>query len=150
MKTPTLFDLAVKRRNFAQMQSVFYDLYLSGRLFGHNMATYGIVDFEMSDYCYFLDNVKSLDDLIVGLVELSPFANDALNIAQKMSPIDFSVFKLALPRERMAVDGAPRCMPEKFVALLLPSLFLEALFISSKARVSLGITLLRLWENKTF
>lgn len=94
-------------------------------------------------YIYFLDNVSSLEELNQGLEELSPFADDALEVTKSMSERDFCDFKLALPAERDGKDGH---MPEQFVSLLLPTRLLKAMFLSQKAAAPLGTTLIRMLE----
>jgi len=64
--------------------------------------TNAMIDFEMRDYVFFIDHAQSLSDLVKGLVILSPFADDALAIAESMSEADFEEFKQALLLERRA------------------------------------------------
>ncbi len=94
-------------------------------------------------YTYFLDNIRSLDELIQGLEELSPFADDALEIARSMTMQDFYDFKLALPFERNGKDWQ---MPDRFSSLVLPTRILKGMFLSQKAGAPLGTTLVRMLE----
>lgn len=135
------------------MQELFYSdrLDLPKPLFG--VATSNewfdvvpMVDFEISNYTHFIDNVPSLEKLIEGLALLSPFVDDALDIAESMQESDFCTFKLALPRERKAATGeGSSCMPESFVQLLLPDRFLGALLLGGSG-ASLGVALIRMME----
>ncbi len=102
-----------------------------------------IYEFEMSDYVYFLDHSESRAELLKGLTELSPFADEALEVAHSMSESDFSDFKLALPSERRGEGGT---MPQKYVSLLLPTRFFPALLLARKLATTLGTTLVRLCE----
>ena len=98
---------------------------------------------------YFLDNVLSREDLIEGLALLSPFADDALDIAKVMSSRDFAVFKLALPKERRAALGEIQsAMPQKFFNLLVPDEFMFPSMRSKEFGVSLGVMLWRSMEIK--
>ncbi len=64
---------------------------------------------------HFLDEVKSVADLTEGLFQLSPFAEDALEVALCMSETDFIEFKLALVQERKAARGeGGSMMPERY------------------------------------
>ena len=114
-------------------------------------------DFDMSDYTCFIDRVKSRKDLVEGLRQLSPFADDALEMAEKMDEIDFKKFKRALPRERRAfaelIEGEqlflfPRMkgpkMPRKFFTLLIPKRFIQAALLAEKGETTLGVALMRL------
>ena len=142
--------LKAKRRNLSQLQKVFYGGYcLPRRLFGSMVCT-EFTDFELVDYCRFLDDVASLEDLILGLSELSPFADDALDVAEAMTPIDFSTFKLALIRERQIAKGldAESIMPAKFFSLLLPGHMMMANQLAKLAAVSLSVAMIRNLEEK--
>jgi hypothetical protein len=126
---------------------------LPTRLFGKSIEDTGdvlyFVDFETENYTYFLDNVLSREDLIEGLALLSPFADDALDIAKVMSSRDFAVFKLALPKERRAALGEIQsAMPQKFFNLLVPDEFMFPSMRSKEFGVSLGVMLWRSMEIK--
>lgn len=125
--------------------------YLSSRLFGDDRWG-DIHDFEFSSYIYFLDQAKSVNDLIEGLRELSPFADDALAVAEHMSEQDFIDFKLALIKERQAVkqEELESCMPRRFGPLVLPKRILDVQLrgIPEKFRVPLGTALVRVLEIK--
>lgn len=122
---------------------------LSGQLFG-NTRYCDIHDFEEEDYIYFLDHVRSRDDLLTGLCELSPFADDALDIAERMNDQDFYRFKLALACERGRArreEGAGESvLPKKYGKVVLPTSFLKAHFLAEKFAVSLGVALIRMFE----
>lgn len=100
---------------------------------------------EMSQYISFVDNVSSLEDLREGLGELSPFADDALAVAQSMTESDFCNFKLALPFERRG-DGSKT--PRYSGAILLPERFVPAVLLAEQAGAPLGATLIRLLETE--
>jgi len=147
------FKTVAPRRTLKEMQKIYYGSsyhYLSPELFGKDAgAGIGdILDFEMEDYRYLLDNVKSLKDLIAGLAKLSPLADDALDIAENMTSLEFSTFKLALIKERemAAEDYGESCMPKKFMPLLLPERFIDAILIAKQAGVAMGVALIRLME----
>lgn len=110
-----------------------------------------INDFEFDAYRYFLDNVESLSDLIEGLAHLSPFADDALDVAEKMSLKDFVRFKKALARmrEQVAKDRqAPPKFPRRYETLVVPAKFLEASFLASRFQAPLGVAMIRIAEEK--
>lgn len=113
---------------------------LDWKLFGTS-EIYGLD--EMSQYVSFLDKVNPLEDLVRGLAELSPFADDALVVAKSMTEGDFCTFKLALPFERRGDESK---MPERFGSILLPDRFIPAIFLSEKAGAPLGATLVRILE----
>ena len=102
---------------------------LSPLLFGDN---YDLHDFDGEAYIFFIDNVESHGGLIEGLDSLSPFADDALAVAKRMTQGDFDEFKKYLrlkPRwkgslvlKRTEIGE----MPGKYIPLILPQLFLEA------------------------
>jgi len=98
---------------------------------------------EMSQYVYFLDTAGSQEELIEGLTELSPFADDALAVAQGMTNLDFAIFKLALLFERR---GEGNKMPKQFASILLPDRFVPAILLAEKARTPLGTALVRILE----
>ena len=118
---------------------------LSGRLFGDIGCDIG--DFEIFNYTYLLDNSRTREDLIAGLREISPLADDALAIAEQMSDQNFCDFKLALIQERKIAwqeeDGGS-VMPEMYSTLLIPKLFICAFFIADKFQVPLGAALIRI------
>ncbi len=115
---------------------------LDWKLFGTS-EIYGLD--EMSQYVSFLDKVSSLEDLVRGLTELSPFADDALVVVKSMGESDFCTFKLALPSEHR---GDERKLPERFGNILLPDRFIQAIILSEKAGAPLGATLVRILEGE--
>ncbi len=117
---------------------------LSRELFGDIGADFH--DFEIENYIYFLDNVSSLEDLGRGLKELSPFADDALSVAEKMTEKDFKLFKLKLKSER--TQQYESSVPNKFINLLIPSRFLQASFIAKSFNVCLGVMLIRIAQTE--
>ena len=124
--------------------------HLSPRLFDYDVGS-DIHDFEMSSYVYFLDHVRSKEDLLQGLHELSPLADDALAVAERMSDQNFIDFKLALIREKQITSGGltlESCMPKRFDHLVLPKRFLKVLLsgIPEKFEVCLGVALVRCVE----
>ncbi len=110
-----------------------------------------LIDFEIENYHYFLDKVSDIDDLIRGLSMISPFANDALDVAEGMTENDFIDFKLALSQERLASQGlAESRMPKKFLPIVLPDEFMTPLMMDyKKFGVSFSIMLSRYMEVKT-
>jgi len=114
---------------------------LSDRLFGYVGAD--MYDFEISNYVYFLDNVKSIQDLLAGLDELSPFADDALAIAEKMNEKTFLLFKLDLTCER---HGESNNTSHRFASIFIPSQFIQAQLIAQEFKVPLGSSLIRIFE----
>lgn len=145
-----LGSIATKRRTLGELREILYDENtLSERLFAQKSRDrWGLVEFEMVDYVWFLDHVASLLDLIEGLEQLSPFADDALDIAISMTEMDFISFKLALAIERRVAESGEgeSKMPKLYHNLLLPNLFVEAFPLSEKARVSLGLAIFRMIE----
>ena len=148
------------RRNLKQMSRLMFGDFpiLSKELFGPDNQSWpgndgvgrpALVDFEMENYVYFLDNVPSPERLVEGLALLSPFADDALDVAEAMTLQDFAAFKLALPHERRiaAGDVVSSRMPERFAPLLLPEQFPLPMMITEKAATSLGVTILRTMET---
>ena len=107
-----------------------------------------INDFMMENYVYFLDNVKSLDDLRRGLIELRPLFDDALEVAEQMSIRDFSKFKRALRREHELSKGkeGKSIMPAKYGVILFPKLLVLSSELAEKALVPLGAALIRMAE----
>lgn len=108
---------------------------LSRDLFGDTGAE--IHDFEMHNYVYFLDHVQSLKDLIEGLCQLSPLADDALHIAKRMNNSDF---KTILAHERVGKYRIPRI----YLPLILPKWFMRALPIAEELKVPLGAVMIRM------
>lgn len=106
-----------------------------------------IYDFEFSHYNSFLDSVNSPGDLLRGLEELSPFANDALAIAEKLGEDDFRKFKTALALERStATDRIDQRseIPQKWLPIVLPVRFIQAQLLAEEYEVCLGAALVRL------
>jgi len=114
--------------------------FLSKDLFGNNMID--VYDFEPANYNYFLDRVTSLADLIKGLQELSPLADDALSAAEKMNERDFQLFKASLTKERTHEIGS--AFPKRFYPLIMPKKFISATIIAEKYEVCLGVALIQL------
>ncbi len=100
---------------------------------------------DMSQYVRFLDSVTTREELVEGLRELSPFADDALAAAERMTPEEFSDFKMRLSLERKGEDSE---MPLAFTPILLPDRFLPAISLAQKAAAPLGTTLVRLLEHE--
>lgn len=115
---------------------------LSKELFGNVID---MNDFESDNYKYFLDNVKSRQDLVRGLNELSPFADDSLLVAQKMSERDFRKFKNTINYGSQNEYGESE-VPKKYYSLAIPQRFFEAVILEEKFRVSLGVILIRMAE----
>ena len=103
-----------------------------------------IIDFESEDYVYFLDNVKTLEEIIEGFHCLSPLADDALRVAESMSHKDFIKFKKALSYERRQEENSK--MPKKYQTIVIPDRFVNAALITEEYQVSLGTALIRLAE----
>ena len=118
---------------------------VSSDLFGDVGAD--INDFEGYNYSYFLDQVRSLEDFITGLADLSPLADDALDIAEVMSGADFLEFKICLAHERgqaaMGNFGFSR-MPARFLPLLVPRLFIKGAHLAATFGVPLGAAVIRI------
>lgn len=102
-----------------------------------------IHDFELHNYTYFLDNVISRENLVMGLQELSPLADDALRVAERMTDGDFRRFKTALQVERRQENTV---MPEKYFSLLIPKIFITAMQIAERFQVPLGAAAIRVIE----
>jgi hypothetical protein len=113
----------------------------SSNLFGDTGSD--IRDFEIYNWLYFLDNVNSLEDLLEGLYQLSPLADDALEVAEQMSKQDFRKFKKALAKER---EGENRTEPRKYQPLLIPKRFTLGALVAEKFEVSLGMAVIQLME----
>ncbi len=112
---------------------------LSKELFGD--AGCDINDFQIDNYTYFLDNVASCEDLVRGLRQLSPLADDALLIAGGMSEREFRRFKRALAKERR---GEYSNAPKKFRVIIMPERFTPAILLADKFQVPLGTALIKL------
>lgn len=121
---------------------------VSDRLFGDPGCD--IHDFEMGNYLYFLDNVKSLADLIEGLFVLSPLADDALEVAEQMNESDFYDFKIALAHERGICQRGEMdsIFPARYMPLLIPKQFVWGNFLADKFEVPLGTALIRIIESR--
>lgn len=115
-------------------------LRLDPKLFGDIGAD--IYDFEETNWKFFLDNVGSLEDLLKGLHQLTPWVDDALGIAEHMNVQDFRKFKKALAKERL---GEKR-MPRKYHALIIPEKFILGSILAEKFEVSLGTAMVQLTE----
>ena len=115
-----------------------YSWKVSSDLFGD--VGCDIHDFEPYNYTYFLDNVKSIEDLLKGLCQLSPLADDALKVAERMNQQDFYEFKSALAYERRQEDSR---LPNKYDALVIPKWFIPAISIADKCKMPLGAALIR-------
>ena len=138
MVSKTTFDERVKIS--------FYSWEISSRLFGDTGCN--IYDFDESNYKYFLDNVRSLEDLMLGLYQLSPFADDALDVASLMTEDDFLNFKIALARERhSAKEDEDSVFPSQYDALLVPEKFLSAALITQEFQAPLGVALIKFMEH---
>jgi len=162
----TRLQLKARRRNLRQLQKLFYgEYYLPNRLFQCESSN-ELTDFEITDYNRFLDTVETLEDLIEGLAELSPFADDALDVAESMTANDFTIFKLALIHERKIAfrlkDWNPNQlilidipgeeipeskMPSQFAPILLPIKFIDAHFIAKIAQTSLSVAMIHNLEE---
>ena len=130
---------------------------LSCRLFYENPEYYQPVpdcrfeidslDDEQSgySYVYFLNNVQNKEDLILGLTELRPFADDALEVARQMTDFDFVNFKLALVHER---QGENSKMSAAHRIIVLPAKILQAMIIADKAVAPVGSALVRILETE--
>ena len=117
---------------------------LSSQLFGD--TGWNMNDFDASNYVYFLDTVGSLEDLVEGLRELSPLADDALDIAEAMTPQDFFDFKLCLAHERGRgkIDGSK--MTKRYRQLCIPKRFVKGCIMAQQFEVPLGAALQRMAE----
>jgi len=100
-------------------------------------------DFELYNYKFFLDDVKSVNQLLEGLQHLSPLADDTLAVAEKMKEQDFLRFKEALQYERKMKDSK---LPNEYTPLVIPQRFIQAGLLSKKFEVSLGTALIRIME----
>ncbi len=120
---------------------------LPKELFGENVGI-DMNDFDMHGYIYFLDNVKSLVNLREGLEHLSPLADDALAIAEKMSERDFLRFKKALVHERKAYESDLYYsrMPRKYQPIVIPQRFFYAIMMAEEFKTPLGVVLIRIAE----
>ena len=120
---------------------------LSPILFGEEVRD--ITDFMSYNYVFFLDHVASREELVRGLRELSPLADDALDIAEHISDQDFIKFKLALRRERASIKKFSKgTMPPEYLALVIPVRFPEAILAAEEFEEPLGVTLIRNMENE--
>ncbi|MBI2033958.1 MAG: hypothetical protein HYT13_02575 [Candidatus Liptonbacteria bacterium] len=115
-----------------------FEWVLSCELFGEGLD---VDDFQEDNYTYFLDHVTSKEELVRGLRELSPLLDDALDVAEQMDDKAFTEFKLALKRER---DD----MPSRYLVLLIPKRFLEAMLIAKEFKVCLGVCMIRIMEDE--
>lgn len=111
-------------------------------LFGEDVEV-DMDDFELCNYKFFLDNVKSVSQLLEGLQHLSPLADDALAVVEKMKRRDFIEFKKALQYERKMKDSK---LPEEYTPLVIPQKFIRASLLSEKFEVPLGTALIRMME----
>ena len=111
---------------------------LSSKLFGD--VGCDIYDFEADNYVYFLNNIASRDELVAGLLELSPLAEDALPVVENINNKGFQEFKKILINERRGKDSD---MPEKFRTLILPERFIHAALLADEYCVPLGAALVR-------
>jgi len=102
-------------------------------------------DFELCNYRFFLNNVKSVNQLLEGLQHLSPLADDALAVAEKMKEQDFLSFKKVLQYERKMKDSK---LPNEYTPLVIPQRFIQAGLLSEKFGVSLGTALIRMMESE--
>lgn len=116
---------------------------LSKELFGNTGCD--IYDFLIENYTYFLDNVTCCEDLVEGLKQLSPFADDALLIAQGMSKQKFNKFKHTLIKERR---GEESNASKNFRIITMPKRFLPATLLADKFQVPLGTALIQLLETE--
>lgn len=115
-------------------------------------------DFELANYINFLDKVESLENLLEGLRLLSPFTDDALEVAEKMNEKGFTKFKKALPGVRrksrdlfgeqlpLFPELEPPKMLCKYSSLLIPKRFITAVLASEKFDACLGVALIRIME----
>jgi len=111
--------------------------------FGEGKRDVEIYDFGAPNYTLFLDRATSKPVLIEGLCQLSPLADDALKLAEGLSPVEFLEFRETLTKER---SGTHTHRTSKFFEILVPRGFVEAQIISEIFEVSLGHTLIGLME----
>ena len=125
--------------------------WLSSKLF-YDETYDGMLDihaFEICNYNNLLDNAKSLQDIIDGLRELSPLADDALEVVESMNDNDFYNFKLALAYERRSAELDDESkMPRRYNPLLIPERFLSAGYLTKEFDVTLGVALIRIMEEE--
>ena len=117
---------------------------LPKELFGGD-AGVDMHDFELYNYRFFLDDVKSVNQLLEGLQHLSPLADDALVVVEKMKEQDFLIFREALQYERKMKDSK---LPNEYTPLVIPQRFIQAGLLSEKFGVSLGTALIRIMESE--
>ncbi len=125
----------------------YSDWELSEALFGD--AGGNFYDFEAFNYTYFIDHVRTQEELIHGLGELSPMADDALDLSMGLTEQEFRDFKIALAHERrVAHEDGDSTFPRQYDELLLPQRFIEALIIVEKFEMPLGAALIRLLQHE--
>lgn len=123
-----------------------YGWHLSPELFGD--VGCNINDFMTFNYVHLLDHAWSVEDLIAGLQELSPIADDALDVAIAMTAVDFAVFKLARARDKASGNQGPTAVPQQFFPLLIPARFIKGVAIAEKFNAPLGAVLIREMERE--
>jgi hypothetical protein len=138
LNDPTTALAKVKEKLSQQEISSWF---LSPDLFGYRGSD--IYNFEIYNYLHFLDNAASLSELIRGLEELDPLADDSLAVARAMDEKDFDRFKVELEKERELTDIGASSFPEQWGEILIPSRFIMGLYIASECQVPLGAALIR-------
>lgn len=116
----------------------------SPELFGEYVCD--MYDFDTHNYIHLIDNSRTRIDLVKGLRELSPLADDALEVAELMDDKNFYEFKIALAYERTQVLDSK--MPDRYLPLVLPKRFVTALPLTEKFAVALGVALIKIKEQE--
>ena len=117
-----------------------------GRSFDCPFDMYSFDDMDV--YRYFIDHVPTLAMLREGLHQLSPYADDALRRASRMSEAEFTEFMAAVVHERhiVALGHGDTKMKTEDGCLLLPNRFMDAILLANTAGCPLGAALIRLYE----
>lgn len=119
---------------------------LSFDLFGD--AGVNIHDFCAYNYTYFLDTVETRYNLERGLDELSPLADDALELVKMWGEDEFTRFKEELTKERAAEEDS--AFPSEWHCLLIPKRFIFGMILAEQTEAPLGTALIRILEYEAY
>jgi len=118
-----------------------YRLYRTERGYKTSLYCFNDGDEDSTSYACFLNNVRNKEDLVMGLTELRPFADDALEVARRMTDSDFVSFKLALICERQGKGGK---ISDTERIIVLPDQILRAMVIAQKVAAPVGAVLVQM------
>ena len=114
---------------------------LSPGFFGESIDMW---DFEPRHYVYFVDSSDSRKKLLRGLGSLTPFADDAFDVARRMTKDKFCEFRRLLSYERKTLPNEKSHISSNYFPLIIPKRFIRATELSRIYGAPLGSVLIHL------